>query len=343
VTADTRPEWQALWDADARDYPVYGLPEDQLRFLLRYAILAPSARNTQPWRFRVTSQRVRVYADRSRGQWVVDPENRELVISCGCAVGFLCAAARPFGFDSTVRLLPDPSDPALLADVMLTRGDPASEAERELAAAMLIRHTHREPFADVPVPEDLVGRLQSIAEAHGTWLSAVSEPGPKSMLADLVAQAYRRQIADPEFREEYESWVLHPGSSLREGIPAAALGLDEATAAEHAGVPSPHPEADHHLIREYVAKSPLLLVLGTPDDDTGAWLRAGIAHALITLRATCAGISTSYLNLPLELPDLRAAVGALVNQEGQPHLLTRLGYGTHTTVTPRRSVEEVLA
>jgi hypothetical protein len=343
VTADTRPEWQALWDADARDYPVYGLPEDQLRFLLRYAILAPSARNTQPWRFRVTSQRIRVYADRSRGQWVVDPENRELVISCGCAVGFLCAAARPFGFNSQVQLLPDPTDPALLADVMVTHGEPASEAERELATAMLVRHTHREPFADVPVPEDLVGRLQSIAEAHGTWLSAVSDLGAKSILADLIAQAYKRQIANPDFREEYESWVLQPGSSLREGIPAAALGLDEDAAVQHVGVPSPRPEADHRLIREYVAKSPLLLILGTIDDDTGAWLRAGIAHALITLRATCAGVSTSYLNLPLELPDLRAAVGALANQEGHPQLLTRLGYGTHTTVTPRRSVEEVLA
>lgn len=343
MTAHTRPDWERLWDADARDFPVYGLPEDQLRFLLRYAILAPSTRNTQPWRFRVTSQRVRVYADRSRGQWVVDPENRELVISCGAAVGFLCAAARAFGFDSTVRLLPDPMDPGLLADVMLTRGEPASDVEVELAAAMLIRHTHREPFANVPVPEDLVARLQNIADAHGVWLSAVSEPGTKSMLADLVAQAYRRQMADPEFQEEYASWVLQPGSSLREGIPAAALGLDEATAAEHVGVPSPQPEADHHVVREYVAKSPLLLVLGTTDDDTAAWLRAGIAHALVTLRATCAGVSTSYLNQPLELPDLRAGIGALVNQEGHPQLLTRMGYGRHSTVTPRRSVEDVLA
>jgi nitroreductase len=343
VMADARAEWQAQWDADGKDFPEHGLPEDQLRYLLRYAILAPSTRNTQPWRFRVTSQRVRVYADLSRGQLVVDPYSRELVISCGCAVGFLCAAARPFGFNSTVRLLPDPADPTLLADVMLSPGEPPSEAERELAAAMLVRHTHREPFADVAVPEHLVERLRGIAEAHSVWLAAISEPGPMSMLADLVAQAYRRQMADPAFRAEYESAVLEPGSSLREGIPAAALGLDETTVEEHIGVPAPNPETDHHLVREYVAKSPLLLVLGTNDDDTAAWLRTGIAHALVSLRATCAGVSTSYLNQPLELADLRASIGALVDQEGYPQLVTRHGYGSHTTVTPRRSVEDVLA
>ncbi len=31
------------------DFPRFGSPQDQLRFLLGYAVLAPSARNTQPW------------------------------------------------------------------------------------------------------------------------------------------------------------------------------------------------------------------------------------------------------------------------------------------------------
>ena len=37
--------------------------EEQLRFLLRYAALAPSARNAQPWRLAVDGGTVRLRAD----------------------------------------------------------------------------------------------------------------------------------------------------------------------------------------------------------------------------------------------------------------------------------------
>ncbi|MEO8888453.1 MAG: nitroreductase, partial [Jatrophihabitantaceae bacterium] len=47
------------------------------------ATLAPSIHNTQPWRFVVRPDRLDVYRDRQRGVSVVDPNGRQLVISCG--------------------------------------------------------------------------------------------------------------------------------------------------------------------------------------------------------------------------------------------------------------------
>lgn len=37
-----------IWNVQETDFPVTGTPEEKLKFVLNYAILAPSSHNTQP-------------------------------------------------------------------------------------------------------------------------------------------------------------------------------------------------------------------------------------------------------------------------------------------------------
>lgn len=76
----------ALWSTREADFPVAGSDGARARFLLRYATLAPSTRNTQPWRFTVCGARIDIGADLDRWQPVADPDRRELEISLGCAL-----------------------------------------------------------------------------------------------------------------------------------------------------------------------------------------------------------------------------------------------------------------
>ena len=41
------------WEVAEADFPAQGSPAEQLRFLLNYAVLAPSRLNTQPWLFSI--------------------------------------------------------------------------------------------------------------------------------------------------------------------------------------------------------------------------------------------------------------------------------------------------
>ena len=41
------------WDVREADFPTTGPPAEQLRFLLHYAVLAPSGHNSQPWLFKI--------------------------------------------------------------------------------------------------------------------------------------------------------------------------------------------------------------------------------------------------------------------------------------------------
>ena len=96
------------------DFPASGENKEKLRFLLNYAVLALSGHNTQPWLFKVNGGEVELYADRTRGPPVVDPEDRALVISCGAALFHLRVAIGHFGYADETPLLPNAGDSDLL-------------------------------------------------------------------------------------------------------------------------------------------------------------------------------------------------------------------------------------
>jgi len=76
----------AAWDIDENHLSPLACAEARLRFALNYAVLAPSTHNSQPWRFIVDGDTVMLCANRTRALPVVDPFDRELVISCGAAL-----------------------------------------------------------------------------------------------------------------------------------------------------------------------------------------------------------------------------------------------------------------
>src|ERR671910_1332744 len=91
--------WQVLSDY----FPVTLPKQEQLKFLLQYAILAPSSKNTQPWRFSVGEDTIGIFADLSRWQPVADRGRRELYMSLGCALENLLVAIEDFGFGHNVK------------------------------------------------------------------------------------------------------------------------------------------------------------------------------------------------------------------------------------------------
>src|SRR5439155_1054856 len=56
---------------------------------LELAVRAPSIHNSQPWRFGVGPGRIELYADPTRHLAATDPDERDLLISCGAALHHL--------------------------------------------------------------------------------------------------------------------------------------------------------------------------------------------------------------------------------------------------------------
>jgi hypothetical protein len=93
---------------------------------------------------------------------------------------------------------------------------------------------------------------------------------------------------------------------------------------------------------ETTTHSPAQAVLGTDEDDPGAWLQAGQILESVLLHAQSEGVCAAYLNQPIEVDDLRPQLAGVVGHAGFPQVLLRLGYGPEVPPTPRRSVRSLL-
>ena len=329
------------WSAALRE-------EDQLRLLVRCAVLAPSGHNTQPWLFRVSGETLELHADRTRALPVVDPDDRELTISCGAALAHVLIAAEHFGRDAELTLLPDPSRPDLLARVKLGVPLVASERTERRFDALGRRHTDRGRYAKESVSSSVLDALGAAAEEEGAWLTAYTDDARKAALGDLVVEGDLIQMADRRFRRELASWI-HPNRTRhRDGLPGFVVGVGNDFASEAAPLVLRLFDTGKGFAqrdRALAEGSPALLLLGTDDDTVDAWLRAGRALAGLWLDATALGLSLSFLNQPIELPELRGDVAELGGRSGFPQLLMRVGVAEgerDPRRSPRRPVDEVL-
>jgi hypothetical protein len=316
----------------------------RLRALVELAILAPSSHNTQPWLFRIGDGSVEVHADRSRTTPVVDPDNRELMISCGAAVGFLRLAMRASGFEGVVEHATATGIPDLLAIVRPGGKHPVTAEDAALIEAMTLRRTNRRAFEPRSVSDATLVHLSESVRREGAWLRVVTEQGGKHSIADLVAEGDRRQADDPAFRRELAEWIRSNHSRAGDGIPGYSQGIGDLASLAGPWIIRTFDWGNGRAAsdRQLAEGSPALAVLGTDDDAPEAWVRAGEALARMLLLATLHGLSASFLNQPIEIPELRRRLAHTLGLAGPPQLLLRLGYGPEVPPTPRRDLEDVL-
>ncbi|MEV6979159.1 hypothetical protein [Kitasatospora sp. NPDC093806] len=325
-----------------------------LRLLAEAGGAAPSLHNSQPWRFRPTPDGggVEVHADPDRAVPLADADGSGLHIAAGAALFNLRVAAARLGRAASVRLLPDPANPWLLA--VLDLSGPALGAApfgRELYAAITRRHSSREPFANRDVPEAVVAELIAAARDEGVALAVLEEDGVRRVL-EVTAEAEDRTAHDPARQAETRSW-LRPdagvgggvgGPGTGDGLPYAVLGAQDHDARvpmrEFAGRPPQH-EGPVRPSRRFEAL-PQLCTLGTAGDEPADWLRTGQALERVWLLATARGLRLTVWHQAVEWPDLRWRLRDPADGPGHIHLVLRVGYGPPGAATPRRPVADVL-
>jgi nitroreductase len=330
------------WNISIEDFPANGTKSEKWKFFLRYAVLAPSSHNSQPWLFHLRNNTLELYADRRRACRIADPNDRELILSCGCALFHLRCAMGHFGYLGTVEIFPE-QDPDFVARVGLGTQEDLVGEESTLFYAIPQRRTNRQPFKDEPVPGSLLIALQKAAEAEGAWLRILYEE-KKSAVADLIAEGDRIQWANKAFRLELSKWI-HPNRSLAgDGIPGFALGIDDLLSCTGPVVVRTFDMGEGQAAKDHevATGSPVLMVLGTAEDKPRDWVAGGQALARVLLRARAGDVWASFLNQPTEIPDLRVKLKVLSGHAGFPQAVLRLGFGENVKPTPRREVEEVL-
>ncbi len=315
----------------------------KLEYLVRYAILAPSGHNTQPWKFRIHGSVLELYADLTRAMPVTDPDHRELVMSCGAALLNLRVAARNFGLVAQAELCPDPEKPDLLARLHLAGQAPSGRTDFRLFKAIRERRTARVPFELRPIPRALLFRWQKAAMYEEAWMALVEELETRRAIARMIAEGDATLASRPGYRSEIARWMRPNDAPYRDGLPGYSVGLGALSSRLAPPTMNSFGTVQGRRDEELVLRAPAFCVLGTETDTLRDWMLAGQALGRVLLSAQSEGVTASFFLQPVEVPELRSKLMELLPEErGYPQITFRFGYAPRVAPTPRRVVGEVV-
>ena len=204
-------------------------------------------------------------------------------------------------------------------------------------SAIQLRRTHRDGFVGRALPTGLSDELRALAYAEGAWLALLGED-ERARVADLVAEGDRMQWANRHWRRELAAW-LHP---RRRGVLPATPGLiapltHAAVATLDIGMPTAARDRERteqepgHRGTRHARRPPARLA----DRRDGARARPPARRVQ--------GPQAAFLNQPIQLPELRLHVAALLDRPCFPQAIVQLGYPTHPAKpTPRRPLADVM-
>lgn len=317
------------------------LPQDPaVADLIRYATLAPSGHNSQPWRIEATGTEIRISPDLLNRTPVVDPDDHHLYVSLGCLAQTLAiagaATGRPGDLDfagAGLRYIHAKGD---------ARPDP-------LFAAIPRRQSIRADFDGRVIPAADLAQLAKAADIEGVQLSLLVERPHIDRLRDLVLAANDDQMADPDFLAELLDWIRFN--------PAAAMATGDGLYAAASGTPILPTALGHRIFKlvftaeaeraryaRQIDSTPCIAILTGPSADPAGWIAVGRAVQRLALTASSLGLAASFINQPVEVARFRPDLASLAGTAGQrPDLVMRLGYGPAMPYSARRPVDRVLS
>ncbi|MDH6246982.1 NAD(P)H nitroreductase [Mycobacterium sp. OTB74] len=317
-------------------------PDQQtVQAAMALATRAPSVHNTQPWRWRVGSCSVQLYAEQSRHLMHTDPDGRDLVISCGAALHHAVIAFGALGWQATVHRFPNPAEPEHLAAIELQPCAPQL-ADIALAAAIPRRRTDRRLFSGWPVALGDIALMSARAARIGI---AVRRVTPDDVLIAAMRQAVAQHGQDVDYLTELTAWSGRYAAVG--GVPARNTPIPD-PAATIPGRIFAGPVLDQPPGTSAVDDNGSLLALGTAADTPTDRLRAGEATSAILLTATAQGLATCPVTEALENPTCRDMVRTDVfGDDLFPQMLIRVGWAPINAdplpSTPRRPLADVVS
>jgi len=317
-----------------------GTMSPQMIEMIRYATLAANGHNTQPWKFAVREDGIEIYPDTSRRLPVVDPDDRELWISLGCALENLLLAARAAGYAPTVAY-PD------AADVIRVQLTPDAPQVSPLFDAIPLRQTTRSIYDGRPVPAADLETVQALPLEPGVALRFLTASPEMETALEYVNEGNLRQYADRAFVEELITWLRFSKKealATLDGLYSRCSG--NPTVPRWLGrmfVAGTKPQQQADADAEKLRSSAGAVVVATEADDKAAWVRAGQVYERLTLQMTALNLKSALLNQPIEVAELRGQFqSALTLGARLPQLLVRFGYAEALPTSLRRPVEQVL-
>lgn len=311
------------------------------RGLVRYATLAASSHNTQPWKFKLEPNRIVILPDLSRRCPAVDPDDHHLYASLGCAAENILVAAPAFGLKGHYSY--DASASSVQIDFEETHPFRSS-----LFEAIPKRHCSRIEFDGSSLSVEQTRQLQEAARGNGVSVMFITDSEQKEQIARYVAEGNAAQFGDAAWADELKSWIrFNAREAVRtdDGLYGPVMGNPDVPRwlgmlfMRFAFSAQSQNRKDIRNIRSSAA----VAVLFSEVDDKPYWVEAGRCYERLALQAAALDLRTAFINQPVEVAALRSEVARFLGiGDRRPDLIVRIGRGPETPRSLRRPVEQVL-
>lgn len=311
------------------------------RELIRYATLAASSHNTQPWIFKLEPNRIRVLPDFSRRCPAVDPDDHHLFASLGCAAENLLLAAQAAGLKGHCRF--EASTSGLLIDL-----ESAAPERSALFEAIPRRQCSRSEYDGVPLSTEELDLLQRAGEGKGVSVFLMTEADQKARVTDYVARGNDAQFADSAWAEELKAWIRFNGKeAVRSGDGLYGPAMGNPAVPRWLGLlamkGSFSAEKQNRKDRRHIHSSSAIAVVHSKANDVPHWIEAGRCYQRLALQAAALDLRTAFINQPVEVAALRPEFARAIGiGERRPDLVVRIGHGPLMPRSLRRPIESVI-
>ncbi|MDY6205692.1 MAG: nitroreductase family protein [Prevotella sp.] len=305
-------------------------------FMIENAIKAPSGHNTQPWLFKICDSEIDIYPDFTKSLPVVDPDNRELFVSLGCATENLCIAASHKGYRGDVTITDNDVIKIMLSQDSLNMA-------LSIYPQIPIRQTNRSIYNGKIIPEDSIALLKSVGAETCIGVHFFKNGTPEyQVISEMVYKGNNIQMSDKNFKEELRQWMRYNKkhqNATKDGLSYAVFGAPNIPRfiAKPIITRAINEKSQNKNDRKRIESSSHFILLTTSSNTVEQWINLGRTLERILLKATEMGISHAYLNQPNEVSELSLEMAQRLGISNEyPTVLIRIGYGKKMPYSLRR-------
>jgi hypothetical protein len=308
---------------------------DTPRDLLRLAVLAPSSHNSQPWRFTVEDNLIRLSLDPARRLKKSDSNDRQAIISIGCAMEHILIGAEYYGYEVQVTNYNENKDAT--ASIRLTKKREQMNDPHHIIHAIPKRMTNRTPYTDTVPSAEIIQKINTLTQPSLS-ITVITDKEKVALLGDIAVNAGIAAMQDTDFRNELSHYLKPNTTKSPVGMPGFGFGFPALLSyiapllVRFVNMAKLSKKADRALF----AHTPALIVISTEHDTPTDWFLVGRTYARIALIATQAGMSTAPWGAPIQIGEYYRDIQKILDVSSRPQFFCRFGYPTASTHhTPR--------
>ncbi len=322
--------------------PVNEQGSELLRELVRYATLAANSHNTQPWKFRISANKITILPDFSRRCAAVDPDDHHLFASLGCATENLVLAAKAFGFEGQVSV-----DGASSTEIQIDL-IPMESLKTTMFQAIPERQCTRANYDGQPVPSDQLDVLKTIAQDNGVMAQIFTDKNELEKILEYVVAGNTAQMNDKAFVKELKDWIRFSRPAVvkhRDGLFTASSG--NPTFPNWFGKMAFNiffkTRTENDKYRDHIRSSAGVVAFISKENTKESWINVGRCYQRFALQSTALGLRHAFINQAVEVPQVRAQFANYLGIGDQrTDLLVRFGYGPELPRSLRRPIQQVI-